>query len=533
LSAPLNGARQGRASDDDKIARKIAAVGLCACLGSAIKALHQPMDCGAEISKTAKAGAALVFLGERNRCVHRGFERAKKGDPMRQSVFKRKRIVGGKKIVSRSYYGRYRIDGQPKEKTVCLKTSDKQAAEARLRRIVMEEERAREGIGIAPDLRKSIQRPLNDHLMDFLVDRERIGRAPDYVRQLKGKLERLIKDCCWRRMGDITPDSFVRWRQMQTQLSAKTLNEYLIAAKSLCNWLKKQKRGLSDNPLEGIDGMSTVGQERFERRALSGEEIKSLLAISVSRRPLYTVAIYTGLRRCELKQLVWSDVRLEGERPAIHARASTTKNRKIARLNLHPRAFSELAVLRQRTENAAQGALVFADIMPTADDFRADLALAGIKQTPEKRVDFHSLRHTFATLLSIHGVSPRVAMEAMRHSDMRLTMKTYTDSDLLPTAEAVEKLPDFGAEIPSPPEIDISAHGAPKGTRKLGASMHVLSPSGTYPETESSVETVQGEQIGPHATLTDLQKLATEGACAMQGSNLRHLACEASALPLS
>lgn len=34
-------------------------------------------------------------------------------------------------------------------------------------------------------------------------------------------------------------------------------------------------------------------------------------------------------------------------------------------------------------------------------------------------------------------------MEAMRHSDMRLTTKTYTDAGLLPVADAVAKLPSF------------------------------------------------------------------------------------------
>ena len=35
-------------------------------------------------------------------------------------------------------------------------------------------------------------------------------------------------------------------------------------------------------------------------------------------------------------------------------------------------------------------------------------------------LDFHALRHTFATMLACAGVSPRVAMELMRHSDRRL-----------------------------------------------------------------------------------------------------------------
>ena len=49
--------------------------------------------------------------------------------------------------------------------------------------------------------------------------------------------------------------------------------------------------------------------------------------------------------------------------------------------------------------------------------------------------------HRFGTHLSLAGVAPRVAQAAMRHSDIKLTMNTYTDSRLLDTAEAVESLP--------------------------------------------------------------------------------------------
>ena len=34
-------------------------------------------------------------------------------------------------------------------------------------------------------------------------------------------------------------------------------------------------------------------------------------------------------------------------------------------------------------------------------------------------------------------------MEIMRHSDMRLTSKTYTDAGLLPVADAVLELPSL------------------------------------------------------------------------------------------
>ncbi len=81
--------------------------------------------------------------------------------------------------------------------------------------------------------------------------------------------------------------------------------------------------------------------------------------------------------------------------------------------------------------------------------FRKDLEAAGIAASDGqgRRVDFHALRHTLATNLARAGVSPRVAMEMMRHSDMRLTQRTYTDAALLPMTDALEKLPRYAAAV--------------------------------------------------------------------------------------
>ena len=77
--------------------------------------------------------------------------------------------------------------------------------------------------------------------------------------------------------------------------------------------------------------------------------------------------------------------------------------------------------------------------------FDLDLAAAGIvkRDAQGRTVDVHSMRHTFATLLAKRGVSPGVAQKLMRHSDIRLTMNTYTHLDLADTAGAVAALPTF------------------------------------------------------------------------------------------
>ncbi len=71
---------------------------------------------------------------------------------------------------------------------------------------------------------------------------------------------------------------------------------------------------------------------------------------------------------------------------------------------------------------------------------KLDLAAAGSLKVDADGclVHIHALRHSFGTHLSKAGVTPRVAQAAMRHSDISLTMNTYTDARLLDTAEAIE-----------------------------------------------------------------------------------------------
>ena len=86
--------------------------------------------------------------------------------------------------------------------------------------------------------------------------------------------------------------------------------------------------------------------------------------------------------------------------------------------------------------------------MSTAEILRADLKAAGIASNDgDGRVlDFHSLRQTFITNLSLANVSPQMAKTLARHSDINLTMNTYTHIGMGDQGRAVESLPSIGIE---------------------------------------------------------------------------------------
>jgi integrase len=151
------------------------------------------------------------------------------------------------------------------------------------------------------------------------------------------------------------------------------------------------------------------------------------------------------LRRGEINALHGGDFHLDTANPYWMLPAAFVKNRKEQPRPLHPELVAELRKLKAAGKLKPED-LVFPDGVPTMKEVRKDFKKAEIPLKDERGhvVDFHVLRTTYITRLQRAGVSPREAMELARHSDMRLTMKTYTDVAQLPLAATVRGLPSIG-----------------------------------------------------------------------------------------
>jgi len=401
------------------------------------------------------------------------------------TIFRPKRTKNGKAHVSRLYRGRYRLEGETKMHDIPLHTSDKRVAQQKLEEIV--KTRQLESAGMLPPeaLRNAAQSPLEQHLKEYVADLSALNRAAQYVYELKNRVRRLIRDCGWTVLRDITADSFQSWRAKQV-LSPKTLNEYLGSISSLLNWMEKHER-IGRNPLVHVQKVQANGRQVRPRRAFTDDEMQRLLCVAGNRKVAYLTAVYTGLRRSEMAALERDDIHLEREKPFINVRASTTKNHQQAVIALHPDLVSEM---RSHVAKLPAGeSRIFASVMPTMKRFKADLTAAGIEFINAKgyRADFHSLRHTLATNLARAGTAPRVAMEIMRHSDMRLTSKTYTDAGLLPVADAVLRLPSLTHTKTAASQID---------SQDLFRAGQDVSPTGTKPEANGYFELSENQQDG-------------------------------------
>jgi integrase len=197
---------------------------------------------------------------------------------------------------------------------------------------------------------------------------------------------------------------------------------------------------------------------------LSVEQVRTfLLAIAGNRlEALYLVALGVGLRQGEILGLRWSDLDLEGGTLTVRHALARIEGRLVlvepksatSRRVVPLPGFVREALLAHRMLQAQESLplrpappdpfadLVFVTTHGTPLDgititrrFQRILADAGL---PHQR--FHDLRHACASLLLAQGVPARVVMETLGHSEISLTLNTY--SHVMPSAgrEAAERM---------------------------------------------------------------------------------------------
>jgi integrase len=378
-------------------------------------------------------------------------------------VFKRKRRIDGVLCEARYFSGKLRMDWEAEVSVVALNTTDRRVAERDLDELAKERHLERQVMLAPRPMREAAQKPLNDLLALFVTDAEAKGRATNTLMKYRNGLRRLFRLCGWKSLVDVTPASFCSWRA-KCDLSPKSKNDCLLSASTFFNWLKKQG-AVPKNPLMGVDRVDTRLTPQF-RRALTPDEAQRLLAAAPHvRAVVYLVLLETGLRRNELNQLVLDDFVFDSPSPFVRVRASITKTKKEASIPLRAEVIK--AIRSIIPEKVTPFYAIFQGKLPRIPTMKRDLARAGIpfKDASGRRVDLHALRETFCTNLSASGVYPRVAMELMRHRDIRQTMKTYTDTAQLPLVAAVAGLPSFtlASSIPSArsPKIELPIESTP------------------------------------------------------------------------
>jgi integrase len=203
-----------------------------------------------------------------------------------------------------------------------------------------------------------------------------------------------------------------------------------------------------------------------EMKTLTDIKVRTLLLAVRGNRfeALYLLAVTTGLREGELLGLKWPDLdwvtrhlsiqrqlqRLS-EQGLVFSEPKSASGRRVIVVGTATVEKLREHYQRQQWERLAAGDrwvendLIFPTTIGTPSDWRnlvrnfKDLLRAS--NLPDKR--FHDMRHTAATLMLQQGIHPKVVQERLGHSQISMTLDTY--SHVLPhmQEEAAEKIDEL------------------------------------------------------------------------------------------
>ena len=191
---------------------------------------------------------------------------------------------------------------------------------------------------------------------------------------------------------------------------------------------------------------------------LTREEVATLLETAKMRLPryypLFLCAARTGLRMGELLALQWQDVDWQGRfievrRNFTHWQLTTPKSGESRRVDMSRELSQTLKDLlfERQIDAGATGTDIPLWVFPSETggllhphNIRDRVFYGLLTKAKLRRVRFHDLRHTFASLLLQNGESPVYVKEQMGHSSIQVTVDCY--GHLIPggNKQAVDRL---------------------------------------------------------------------------------------------
>ena len=234
-------------------------------------------------------------------------------------------------------------------------------------------------------------------------------------------------------LGDIKPRHIEEFKAARAAVvSDKTVaNELAVLSVFFRTAVKMEY--LDRNPMDSVERVRPVAKTP---RYLTRKEAAALLAASPDyERAIWTVLLYTGMRRGEVENLEWEDVDLRRKVLTLRVRRDWLPKGKRSRgVPMHPEVKAALKGLPRRSDR-----LVFATRNGTPlkhldRKFKRCVEKAGLRD-----VTIHTLRHTCASHLVMAGVDLPTVAKILGHRDITTTMR-YAHLATEHIQKAVERL---------------------------------------------------------------------------------------------
>lgn len=330
------------------------------------------------------------------------------------------------------------VDGRCKRRYASANT--RAEASQKLRKILSEREAGVISLSGNPTMAAWME----TYLRDVAAKRVRVSTLRRYEMDIRNHL---LPQLGKRRLRDVRPNDLADLynRKLSEGLSATSVRHLHAVIRRALNVAMRWQL-VSVNVATLVEPPSVTSREVVP---LTASQAKDLLtaAKGTTNEARWAVGLALGLRQGEVLGLQWADIDFDGgvlrvqralQRQSgsglVFVAPKTARSRRTL-----PLPAPLLSLLREHRAAQARARLragnlwrdsgcVFTNeiggpIEPKADwaAFKALLRTAGL---PDVRL--HDLRHTAASLLLIQGVPARVVMEVLGHSQISLTMNTYS-----------------------------------------------------------------------------------------------------------
>jgi integrase len=270
-----------------------------------------------------------------------------------------------------------------------------------------------------------------------------LGRYKNHIKKVLGNV----------RLNDISPLRLEGLKRniANKGLSPKTIHHCLSLIGSI--YRKAVIWNFYSGPIP-TDGVKYPKIDNKRLRFLNYEESHTLLEalrdVSIQVYEQALISIYCGLRFSEIAKLIWADVDLDNgimqvkDSKSGDRQAYITEPVKDAFIRLNEKNSYKPNSLIFPSKNGKRQIHISSTFYRKVKELGFNDGISDSRQ----RVCFHSLRHTFASLLALQGTSLYEIMELMGHKDIKMTQR-YTH--LMPSIKkkAVNKLAEnFKAHTP-------------------------------------------------------------------------------------
>jgi integrase len=314
-------------------------------------------------------------------------------------------------------------------------------------------------VRIRPSTRRSYEHLLVCYLIPYFGDRKlRLIQVTDIERfraELSQGIPDSIREACVARLLKAKPglaEARAKQRANHVKLGRRSINKALTVLSMIFNYAMRNQ-WLMRNPAEYVDHARDerpLEQRPLDMDVLTPEEIAALRDAAIpatyrngklvtnNYRLLISFAVFTGCRVGEILGAAWSHI--DWESGQFHVRRTFKEGRfqepktrtSYRRLSLPTFLLTELKVWRLACPNSPYD-LIFPNLdgQPMSHSnlmqrgFFPALQRAGIR-----RIRFHDLRHTFASLMISNGEDIVRVSRLMGHATASFTLNVY--SHMLP-----------------------------------------------------------------------------------------------------